>query len=45
MLGLQDLSKLKKLNDLVGTQTRDLLACSIAPQPNMLHTTKREINK
>jgi hypothetical protein len=26
--------KLKKFNDLIGTQTRDIPACSITPQPS-----------
>jgi hypothetical protein len=33
---LVGLGKLKKLNDLIGTQTQDLLACSIAPEPSRL---------
>jgi hypothetical protein len=30
---LEGLGKLKKFSDLIGTQTRDLPACSIVPQP------------
>jgi hypothetical protein len=35
---LEGLGKLKKqkINDLIGTPTRDLLACRIVPQPTML---------
>jgi hypothetical protein len=33
---LEGLYKLKKSNGLIGTRTRDLPACSIAPQPNSL---------
>jgi hypothetical protein len=33
---LEGLGKLKKFNDLIGSQTRDLPACSIAPQSSML---------
>jgi hypothetical protein len=32
MVRLEGLSKLKKFNDLIGTQIRDLPACSIVPQ-------------
>jgi hypothetical protein len=33
---LEGLSKLKILNDLIGTRTRHLPACSLAPQPSTL---------
>jgi hypothetical protein len=33
---LEELGQLKKSNDLIGTWTRDLLACSIVPQPTTL---------
>jgi hypothetical protein len=33
---LEELVKLKTFNDLIGNLTRDLTACSILPQPNML---------
>jgi hypothetical protein len=33
---LEGLDKLKKFNDLIGTRTRGLSACSIAPQPNKI---------
>jgi hypothetical protein len=33
---LGGLGKLKQFNDLIRIRTRDLLACSIAPQPSML---------
>jgi hypothetical protein len=36
MLWLEGLGKLKKLNNLTGTRTRDLPDCSIAPQPSTL---------
>jgi hypothetical protein len=47
---LEGLSKLKKkFNDLVGTRTRDLLICSIVPQPTTLsrapHLSKRDSNR
>jgi hypothetical protein len=32
MVLLEELGKLKKFNDLIGNQTRDLPACSIVPQ-------------
>jgi hypothetical protein len=39
MVRLKELGKLKKFSDLLGTQTRDLPACNIAPQPSMLPRT------
>jgi hypothetical protein len=36
MVRLERLGKLKRLVDLVGAETRDLPACSIAPQPSTL---------
>jgi hypothetical protein len=33
---LEGLGKLKKSNDLIGNRTRDLLACSIMPQPTTI---------
>jgi hypothetical protein len=36
MVCLEGLGNLKKFSDLIGTQTRDLLACSIAFQPSTL---------
>jgi hypothetical protein len=36
LLQLEGLGKLNKFNDLEGTRTRGLLACSIVPQPTML---------
>jgi hypothetical protein len=33
---LEGLGQLKKSNDLIGNRTRDVLACSIVPQPTML---------
>jgi hypothetical protein len=33
---LEELVKVKKFNYLIGPQTHDLPACSIAPQPSML---------
>jgi hypothetical protein len=33
---LEGLGQLKKFNDLIGNQTRDLPDCSIVPQPTML---------
>jgi hypothetical protein len=33
---LEELGKLKKLNDFIGTRIRDLPACSIMPQPTTL---------
>jgi hypothetical protein len=36
---LEGLRKLKEFNDLIGTQTHDLSACSIAPQPSTLPHT------
>jgi hypothetical protein len=35
MVRLEGLGKLKKFNDFIETQTRDLPACSIAPQPKI----------
>jgi hypothetical protein len=32
MVRLEGLGKWEKYNDIIGTETRDLLACSIAPQ-------------
>jgi hypothetical protein len=37
---LEELGKLKKKTHLIGTQTRDLPACSIVPQPTMLSRTQ-----
>jgi hypothetical protein len=34
MVRLEELGNLKKCNDLIGTRTSDLSACSIAPQPS-----------
>jgi hypothetical protein len=36
---LEELGKLKKLNDLIGNQTRDIPACSIVPQLTTLPRT------
>jgi hypothetical protein len=36
ILRLEGLGKLRKSNDLIGTRTRDLPSCSIAPQPSTL---------
>jgi hypothetical protein len=36
---LEELGKLKKFNDLIRTQTCDLPACSIVPQPFMILRT------
>jgi hypothetical protein len=36
---LEGLGKLKKSNDLIGNQTRDLPACRIVPQPTTLSRT------
>jgi hypothetical protein len=36
MVLLEGLRELKKINDLNGSGTRDLPACSKAPQPSML---------
>jgi hypothetical protein len=36
LVQLEGLGKLKKLNDHIRTQTRDLPTCSIAPQSSML---------
>jgi hypothetical protein len=36
ILWLEGSGKLKKFDDLIGNQTRDLLAYSIVPQPSML---------
>jgi hypothetical protein len=33
---LEELGKLKKSSDLIGTQTRDLPACSVEPRPTTL---------
>jgi hypothetical protein len=33
----EGLDKLKKFDDLIGSQTHDLPACSIVPQPNASH--------
>jgi hypothetical protein len=30
---MEGLVKLKELNEIIGSQTRDLLACGIMPQP------------
>jgi hypothetical protein len=35
MVRLEELGKLKNI-DLIGTRTRDLLACNILPQPTTL---------
>jgi hypothetical protein len=39
MVRLEGLGKLKHLNGVIGTRTRDLSACSIAPQPSTLPRT------
>jgi hypothetical protein len=45
----EGLGKLKKLNKMIGTRTRDLLVCSIAPQPftpqraSLLNSTSYEL--
>jgi hypothetical protein len=36
MMRLEELGKLKKLNNLIGTRTSDLPAFGIAPQPTTL---------
>jgi hypothetical protein len=36
LLQLEGLCKLKEINDLFGTRTRNLPACSIVPQPSTL---------
>jgi hypothetical protein len=36
MVRLEGLGKLNSNNDIVDTRTRDLPACSIAPEPSML---------
>jgi hypothetical protein len=36
MARLEGLGKLKTFSDLIGTQTRDLLACSIVPRQSMV---------
>jgi hypothetical protein len=36
---LEGLGELKKFNHLIGSRTRDLLACNIAPQPCTLPLT------
>jgi hypothetical protein len=38
MVRLEVLGALKEMNDPIGSRTRDLPACSIAPQPSMLRT-------
>jgi hypothetical protein len=41
MVLLEGLGKLKKFNDVIGTQTHDLPARSIVPQPSTLpHATQ-----
>jgi hypothetical protein len=42
---LEGLGKLKKINDVIGTRTRDLPACSIAPQPSTLARVPYDNNR
>jgi hypothetical protein len=41
MVRLEGLGALKKINDPIGRGTRDLLACSVAPQPYMIQLIYR----
>jgi hypothetical protein len=43
MVRLGKLDKLKKSNDLIGTQIRDLPDCSTAPQPSTLRAPAENI--
>jgi hypothetical protein len=45
ILWLKRLSKLKKFNDLIGTQTQDPLGCSIEEQPSMLPCSPKVLVK
>jgi hypothetical protein len=44
MVRLEGLDKLEKFNDLIGTRTRDLPACSISLQPRA-HKIVSGLNK
>jgi hypothetical protein len=45
MVRLEELGQLEKFNDLIGTRTQDLPACSIANQPSTLPVPHEQINK
>jgi hypothetical protein len=42
---LEGLGKLKNINDLIGTRTRDIPVCSIVPQPSTLPRPSRVKSK
>jgi hypothetical protein len=45
MVRLKGLGKLKIVNDLIGTRTRDLQACSIGPEPSTVPRAPQECRK
>jgi hypothetical protein len=41
---MQRLGKLKEFNSLIGTETRDLPACSVVPQPHTLPRAQQRVS-